>query len=337
MRITLLSPTFGGVSGVGRFTSELASKLIEHGHEVTVISTNNTFYLPIRSLKNLTWAFFAQFKRKHNPDIVHAMNPISYVSVRRSKSKRVLTLHGVYQRQIEFLHGKQVGAASSYLEGKALDWADAIVAVSRATCESYKTHGHRVIYIPNAVDSTRLPKDAEVLRPNQVVFVGRLSREKGIDCLIEAAQILGDVNFVVVGDGPERPKLEKAQKSNLVFLGPQPWTRTISLIRGSKCLVLPSLQEGLPTVILESMAVGTPVVASRVGGIPEIITHGTNGLLIEPGDVQGLRQSIELLLYSEAERTRISQIATERVKEEYDWSRIADQYLTVYRRLLNQN
>ena len=96
-------------------------------------------------------------------------------------------------------------------------------------------------------------------------------------------------------------------------------------------------RQGLPTVVLEAMAVGTPVVASRVGGIPEIITHSKNGLLVEPGDTEGLQQSIALMLHSEAERMKILHTATERVRQEYDWSKVVLQYLATYEKLRNQN
>lgn len=131
------------------------------------------------------------------------------------------------------------------------------------------------------------------------IYLGRLSREKGVRFLLEAWGGL-DAPLLIAGDGPERALLERSAPSNVSFLGTVPPERGTELVREARCLILPSIwYEGAPRSIPEAYAAGVPVIASRIGGIPEFVDHGRSGFLIPPGDQSALRQAVTRLMHDE--------------------------------------
>jgi O-antigen/teichoic acid export membrane protein len=139
----------------------------------------------------------------------------------------------------------------------------------------------------------------------KIVTVGRLVTWKGIDNVIRVVKSIGeDVGLIVVGDGPEEERLRSlAQELGIAdrvcFLGRIDQPSVLSVLGTSDVCVLNSTYEGLPHVVLEAMFVGVPVVATAVGGTPELIEDGRTGLLVDPGDKTGLKVAIERLLASE--------------------------------------
>ncbi len=134
--------------------------------------------------------------------------------------------------------------------------------------------------------------------PLKLLFVGRLSPEKRVSDLISALQSLQGVSLNIVGDGPQKAQLvELVQKNNLSdkisFLGRKAWgSELFSEMKKHHVLVLPSENEGLPLVIAEAMGCGLTVIASDVGGIPEIVKNEVNGLLFEKGNIEMLKAAI---------------------------------------------
>lgn len=126
-----------------------------------------------------------------------------------------------------------------------------------------------------------------------LVFAGRLTAQKALDVGIEAARRAG-VALTVVGDGPERARLEAA--GGATFLGPQPRQAVLELFRAADATLLASTWENFPHAVVESLAVGTPVVATDVGGVAEVLRDGRNGLLVPPGDVDALAAAIRRAL-----------------------------------------
>jgi glycosyltransferase involved in cell wall biosynthesis len=117
-------------------------------------------------------------------------------------------------------------------------------------------------------------------------------------------------------------------------MGRQPWERTVRLIRGSDALVLPSRIEGLPTVLLEAMAVGTPVVATEVGGVPEMIESGKEGLLVPADDVQSLASAVVSVVSDKRLGASLAGNARRKVEETYSWDAVLPRYLEIYDRLI---
>ena len=144
--------------------------------------------------------------------------------------------------------------------------------------------------IPNAlpVDSTR-PEPGE-----QFLVIGRLSREKGIHVVAEAARLAG-ARLTVAGDGPLRAGLE-AGYPEITFTGHLSGNDVRNLTRTARAVVVPSVWfENAPMSVLEAMAAGVPVIASRIGGIPEQVTDGVDGLLVDPGDPKVLAEAMKRL------------------------------------------
>lgn len=137
------------------------------------------------------------------------------------------------------------------------------------------------------------------------VFVGRLVEIKGLEFLIEAwldlaaaGKLLSEDRLVLIGEGPERPGLEarirrRPPVAQIVFAGTLAQARVAEWIAAANALCLPSRNEGTPNVIVEALASGVPVVASRVGGIPELIEEGVNGLLFPATDVAALAKALD--------------------------------------------
>ena len=186
--------------------------------------------------------------------------------------------------------------------------ADTCLFVSDALRRKYLPHGQRGQVIHEGrIQHTDLaaqwrPRPA---CPPQVLYVGRLSHEKAIDVLIRAvAEVKNQmpVRLRLVGAGPQADALAALARdlgvSDCVeFSGQVAWGPDLfAAMRAATCLTLPSLTEGLPLVLLEAMSQATPVIASDVGGIPELVEHDRNGLLVRPGDATALAAALVRLL-----------------------------------------
>jgi glycosyltransferase involved in cell wall biosynthesis len=133
-------------------------------------------------------------------------------------------------------------------------------------------------------------------KSRQFAYIGRLAGEKGVRGLLEAWRLadLHDCELLVVGDGPEREALEAMRVPGVRFTGPVERKAVLETLRSARCLVLPSLWfEGEPMTVIEALAAGTPVLASDVGGIPELLGHGSAGWLTKAGDVDAWRRSLQ--------------------------------------------
>jgi glycosyltransferase involved in cell wall biosynthesis len=153
-----------------------------------------------------------------------------------------------------------------------------------------------------------------------LVFAGRLTRQKALHVALDALTRLPHAELTVIGDGPEREFLERraheAQLNGRVhFLGSRPREQVLHALARAQAAVLPSDWENFPHAAVEALAVGTPVVATQVGGVGEIVTDGVNGLLVPPGSPEAFGAALERLLGSEELQARLSQQARESVAE----------------------
>lgn len=174
-----------------------------------------------------------------------------------------------------------------------------------------------------------------------VGIVGRLTPIKGHVHLLKAISVLvgkgNDVHLIVVGDGPLRSQLEclavefKIQK-NVTFVGHQ--SDISDFIEAMDILALPSLNEGIPMVLLEALAMCRPVVASRTGGIPEVIENGKTGLLIEPGNFLAIAEAIDSLIRQKGQADQLGRAGRMRVSQSFTASLMAEKTADLYRRLV---
>ena len=230
---------------------------------------------------------------------------------------------------------------------------DSIIGVSSQIESKYKVGGEvsRVTCIRNGIDLEgksvhtdrwRTRKELRVDSETCLIgTVGRLTPVKGIPYLLEAARMLlrqgANVKVLVVGDGSIRPDLmtqtrELGISDNVVFLGHREDTDV--LLQALDIFVLPSLSEGIPMALLEAMAASRAVVASRVGGIPEIIEDEVEGFLIEPMDVNSLAERCRRLIESPDVARRMGEQARKRVERDFSATAMADRVASVYTDLL---
>ena len=195
-----------------------------------------------------------------------------------------------------------------------------------------------ITVIPNGVDAPvfREPREtAENGRPFRILTVGRLSPQKRVDVLLSAFAQLKNlsrpVQLWIVGDGPLRQVLEGEARSlgvasQVSFFGWQDQETLIKFYSSSDLFVLSSDYEGMPNVILEAMAAGLPVVATKVAGAEEVVVPGENGMLVSPGDPARLALAIASLISDEATLGKMRD-ASLRLVSQYNWQEIAVRYL----------
>jgi len=172
-----------------------------------------------------------------------------------------------------------------------------------------------------------LPQNKKIL-----LFVGSLTiTSKGIDLLLDAVQEITESNLMVylIGTGEEKPQIEalihqKQLSDKIILHEPVPHAKLNDWFNAADLLVLPSRREGVPNVILEAMATGTPVVASNVGGIPEIVIPEISGLLHQPGSESDLREKITQALNHTWDKKIISQSS-----RRYSWTTNSQQYFQI--------
>jgi glycosyltransferase involved in cell wall biosynthesis len=176
---------------------------------------------------------------------------------------------------------------------------------------------HRIVVKPNFIDS---PQEVDVPPARAgILFVGRLSVEKGVDTLLSAAGLLPEIGFTVIGSGPDEARLRAAAPPNVAFAGglPNPAVRA-EMMRAS-VLVIPSIwYEGFPMTLLEAYSAGTPVIASRIGSLPELVPEGVSGALFTPGLPIALAAAIRDMLADPSALDRMSRASRERAATLYD-------------------
>lgn len=338
MEILLISPTQSGIGGIAQHVQGLSNYLKDKGHNVEIMSSENTFTIPIKGLKNPSFmvSSYLKSKFKKNFDIVHAHNIPSALAMKNISGKKILTLHGIFSEQIDQLHGTISGNISEKYEKNAISWADLTTVISKEAFDYYSKKDFDTIKIPNAINIKKLNKYEDRRYPKQIIFAGRLSKEKGTEILVKICNDLDEeLDLLIIGDGPEKDKFTNIQlkKKNIHFLGIQSHEKTISLIKGSDILIQPSLSEGISTTLLEAMACKTCIVTSNVGGNLELIENYKTGILIDPTDDKLFIETIYQLVHDESLRKKLSETAFD-IIEEYDWKNIGKKYLQLYESLL---
>jgi len=189
------------------------------------------------------------------------------------------------------------------------------------------------------IDAREIKRELKLKDCKVIMFVGRLVPVKGLKYLLKAVEILvkeiRNIKLIIVGDGPYRNEYEKAAqpiKKYTLFLGFR--SDVPQLLSISDVLVLPSISEGWPAVVLEAAACGKPVVCSNVGGIPEMVIHGKTGYLINPGDVDALAYYIARILSSDDLKESMGMAAYKYVKKYFSCEIMVRKYLKLYNALL---
>ena len=365
MKIVILiarfPPSYLGGAEIAAYN--IAKQLSKRGYEVHVVaisdhnlpkeSTQNGFCvhriktIEIPLLRNTIYAIKSLFMvRKIEPDIVHS-HSISFhnAGLPAFLIKKILKIP-----YVAYGRGSDVYLSSFEKSFKkaVLKNSDATIALTNDMKIAMQTiYDKSISVIPNGCDPTKFEnlskrdlRDKLKIKEDEkvMIFVGRLHPIKGLQYLIEAMKIIykkyPKSRLLIVGDREDRNNLENlVKKLNLnkyvTFIGMVPNEAVPEYMVAADVFVLPSLSEGFPTVIVEAMASGIPIVATKVGGVPEIIKDGENGFLVEPMNSEEIAEKVLLLLNNDELRKRISEKNKEEVKK-YNWESIAEKLEEIY-------
>ena len=315
MKILFIAPKYSG--GIGGHAFRVAEKLQEYGFDVKLMHTS---HLPIKKLKNPSFALLSSIKAiigNEKYDVVHAFNVPSAFAMKYTKSKKkVLSIHGMYSEQVDTLHSKTISTAAKITETKVLDWADKLTTDSKIVKKMYKEKlnvDFEFFYAPLDIKKFEEVKNKE-RKEKQIIFIGRDSYEKGIDILREV-----------------EPKIN----AKVVYCTNTKWKDAMEELKASSLLVVPSRMESIPQVIKEAFYLKIPVIATNVGGIPELITNNETGILIPPNDPKKLENSINMLLENDEIANKISEKGYEFVINNLTWEILLPKYVKFYEDLLN--
>ena len=315
MKILFIAPTFEG--GIGGHAARVAQKLTEHGFEIKLMKASS---IPIKKIKNPSFAVLSTLKSltsKETYDIVHAFNVPSAFAMRYTKAKKkVLSIHGMYSDQVDALHSDTTAGAAKLAESKVLKWADKLTTDSKFVQKQYKEKtgaNFECLLAPLDIEKFKDVPDVPK-KEKQIVYIGRDSHEKGIDVL---------------------KKIESQINANIVYCTDVEWKEAMIRLKESSILVVPSRMESIPQVIKEAFYLKVPIIASNVGGIPELITNEENGILIPPDDEKKLIDSINRLFTEKEFANNIAEMGYKYVIKNLTWEALLPRYIKFYEELLN--
>ena len=315
MKILFISPRFEG--GIGGHAARVAEKLIEHGYEIKLMKPS---FLPINKMKNPSFALTSTIKSiigRERYDIVHAFNVPSAFAMRYTKAKKkVLSIHGMYSEQVDALHSDTTAGAAKLAESKVLKWADKLTTDSKFVQKQYKEKtgaNFECLLAPLDIEKFKDVPDVPK-KEKQIVYIGRDSHEKGIDVL---------------------KKIESQINANIVYCTDVEWKEAMIRLKESSILVVPSRMESIPQVIKEAFYLKVPIIASNVGGIPELITNEENGILIPTDDEKKLIDSINRLFTEKEFANNIAEMGYKYVIKNLTWEALLPRYIKFYEELLS--
>lgn len=333
------------VGGPASHAPELAEFLRERGHAVEVVTTaprapEPTPYtvrwtsrrLPVGARHIHATALVR--RRAGRADVVYSTGMIGRSALGSTLARTPLVLKltsdPAYERSLRYrLHtagleefqrvdGLRV-AALRRARDVALRRAARIVCPSaslRALSLRWGVPPEKVVVLPNPVSTPDALAGRDELRGRHgfagptLVFAGRLTPQKALDVALEALARSDGISLVLAGDGPDRAALERratelALDGRVRFLGAQPREVVFELLRAGDAALLSSSWENFPHMVVEALAVGTPVVSTDTGGVAEVVTDGENGLLVPPGEPAALAGAIERYFADEPLRDRL--------------------------------
>ena len=315
MKILFIAPRFDG--GIGGHAARVAQKLTEHGFEIKLMKASS---IPIKKIKNPSFAVLSTLKSltsKETYDIVHAFNVPSAFAMRYTKAKKkVLSIHGMYSDQVDALHSDTTAGAAKLAESKVLKWADKLTTDSKFVQKQYKEKtgaNFECLLAPLDIEKFKDVPDVPK-KEKQIVYIGRDSHEKGMDVL---------------------KKIESQINANIVYCTDVEWKEAMIRLKESSILVVPSRMESIPQVIKEAFYLKVPIIASDVGGIPELITNEENGILIPPDDEKKLIDSINRLFTEKEFANNIAEMGYKYVIKNLTWEALLPRYIKFYEELLS--
>jgi glycosyltransferase involved in cell wall biosynthesis len=328
VRVGVLTTSYprSASDSAGRFVADAVDHVRARGVAVEVVGPQQYRHYGIAyghgmvgNLRRRPWlallvpALLASFVRavhRVDADLLHAhWLPAGWVAERSGKPYVVQ----VWGTDVE------LARRAPWLTRRVLQRARLVIAASNDLAEHARALGARdVRVIPSGVElPERVGTEAD---PAEVLYAGRLSAEKGVLELLDAA---AGLNLVVAGDGPLRERIPFAR-------GFVPHDELQQLYARAAVVACPSRREGFGVACLEAMAHGRPVVATRVGGLLDLVVDGETGIVVPPRDPAALRSALERLLADPDLRRKLGSAGRERARTHFSWERVTDSTLAAY-------
>ena len=349
-------------TGSGIYAYEVARRLAEQGNEVHVYTSSvgnfsETKYpdnLHVHVLRTygvvwnmnpvanvLTELLYKDFDIVHVHSYIFFMSNMTALARVFKNFKYILHFHGgLNYSEAKMFYPWRVWAKEKVYD-KTLGWftvkmADKVLSVAKSDIPIIKKKfGVDAEWIPIGVCTEKfnyVEKDSKI-----VTYIGKLEKWKGIDVLIDVFKTVynevKDVEFMIVGDGSFASKL-KSIKLPIRFIGHVPHNRMPEIYHKTAISVLPSYMEGLPTICMESLACGVPVVATDVGDTREIIINGKTGFLVKPGDSKAMATKIIELLEDDNLRKLMGKEGRKHIEENFSYDIIIRKICKVYEKCL---
>jgi glycosyltransferase involved in cell wall biosynthesis len=358
--------------GVSYYVYNLSKKIVEKGHNVVVytrgslkkrdsecvdgIKVHRVPYLPLYPFHvHIHGIFVNQILRnmEDNFDLVHLHIPLPpYI---RTSLPVIVTVHGVPELKSRFFFNYSLHSLAEILfssivydvEKRIFNEAIKITSVSNATARElehfFGIDNNIVEIVGNGVDTDFFIPGKHDETATGILYVGRLDHKKGLFELIEGAKTVckehRDTIFTIAGSGPISHHLKSLVdkyklSDNFSFIGHVDREALLKHYQNASIFILPSYYEGMPNSILEAMACGLPIIATNVGGIPDVVVHGKNGLLIPPGDSNAIAAAIIRLKTDSQLRERMGTLNRKCVEKFYSWDRISEKFIELYQQVV---
>jgi glycosyltransferase involved in cell wall biosynthesis len=329
-------------------------------HEELQSYAIKTHTLKMKSRWSIFHGFWSLHKILSSSDIkiINAQNffPMFYVALSKisiRQKKRIVTYHNM---------GYEVYPANNFIKlfRKSMDiflnrfFFDGYLGVSNAVSSSYEKHLkiNKINTIENIIPIDSINKTSSLISNTdnidefyRIIMAGRLVHEKGYKYIIDAVEILKSTelkfHLSIYGDGPLKSEIESniADKKLLNFISIFPTVghdELFNTIRKADLFVMSSISEGFPMAPAEAMVLGTPVIATKVGGIPELIEDGVSGILIPSRDSAKLAEQIKLTLNDLKLRNKLSINGRKRIDDEFSPTKICNKLLSYYSEILKK-
>ena len=347
--------------GQGRYVFDLVRHLVPKCEgKLTVFSPSDNIEWPFHvrlfpgshdSLgKNISFSLklarvMEELVDRYRLDLVHFQGgPGGLFLFKRLSVPVVYTVHHTYYQQQKYIRSQRWKYLLYLLERNNYQKADHLLCVSPSTrkvlLQHYFVSPATCSTIPNGVDLSEFYPLHQVRQTNSLLFIGRLEKRKGIDFLIRAVvhvrRTIPDVKVYLVGSGNlDRSTIQYIKRHNLMpnlsFEGTIPDEMVNVWYNRVTAVVIPSVFEGFGLTAIESMASGTPVIATRVDGLKDIVIHGKNGLLTDYNDDRALSAHIINVLTNEKTCQKMVQHGFHTIDRLYNWSNIMGDVLNTYR------
>jgi glycosyltransferase involved in cell wall biosynthesis len=360
LQIYELSP-LESVGGIEVAILELSKELVKLGHQVTILSGAGYGNGDVsqEGIETINFDFMGTMKRTYTPGRLTLIRQLLFLSslmakrpelkfeiyhghiytsgliatylAKRNKGIAVNTIHGSYypawRRLTNPLTASFYRIAEKQLAMTLSKHSNLQIHVSTYFADQVTLWGGVTKVIPNGVDASVFNGKSEAFIDCTVPVIltaRRLVKKNGVEFLIRAmAHLKDECKLVIIGDGPERARLEALanRQGNVEFLGEVPHKDMPQYIAGADIAVVPSIIEASSLFMLEAMAMSKPVIASKVGGLPEVLTEA--GVLVPPSNPSALGSAIQTLLNNPKKMRRLGKCARNRVIENYTWEKIA--------------